>query len=79
MTLELVQHFGGARFYLPTDDKPRKALRNKAIFDEFKDNNFDALARKYKLSSVQIRNIVQRQSEIQKAISRPGRAKSIAE
>jgi Mor family transcriptional regulator len=57
-TLKLVKVRGGEGLYIPKVEKVYRAARDRAIRAEFDGFNHRALARKYGLSVVWIRNIV---------------------
>lgn len=56
--LLLVSVRGGEAVYIPKGDKVARLARNRAILAEFDGANHRALARKYDLTVVMIRNIV---------------------
>lgn len=54
---------GGTQIYIPRAIAYRLSQRDAAIYNEFRGDNYAQLARKYDLSEVQIRNIVNRCTE----------------
>lgn len=60
----IARYFGGDRFYLPSGNKLDLMLRDKAIWDEFRGHNHQQLARKYKLTVVQIYNVLNKQKAL---------------
>lgn len=57
----LAHYMGGRAVYLPTGDTLFQALRNNAIYNEWKGNNIDDLSRKYGLSNPQIYAVIAEQ------------------
>ena len=53
----LVRFVGGSSLYIPSESSIIKEYRNKIIRDEF-NGDYRFIARKYCLSEVQVRNIV---------------------
>lgn len=58
--VRLSQALGGLSYYFPQIDGILRRKRDEAIRQEFTGNNHRALARKYRLSEVWIRDIVER-------------------
>lgn len=56
--VKLIQYYAAETIYIPKPDSFERIKRNQAIVAEFNGYNFNALARKYGLTSVTIRNIV---------------------
>lgn len=54
----LIEMYGGTWLYIPKTDAFERAARNRRILDDFDGYNFKQLARKYSLTEVQIRTIV---------------------
>ena len=54
----LVRKCGGTYVYIPKEDKVTRIVRNARIKAEFTGSNIRELAKKYRLSEVQIRSIV---------------------
>lgn len=57
--IDLAKHFGGQRCYFPKIDKALSMQRDKKIKKEFNGSNHRELARKYNLSEIWIRRIVE--------------------
>lgn len=55
IALEFRNEVGGSEIYIPS---PNRRARNEAIRAEFRGNNLDDLARKYRLSRRQVERIV---------------------
>ena len=51
---------GGLRVTIPDLDELYRRDRNRSIRDEFRGNNYEELAIKYRLNTRQVRNIVSR-------------------
>lgn len=51
---------GGVQQYIPRGTAYELSLRDKQIWRDFRGNNFHELAHKYKLTEMQVRNIVKR-------------------
>ena len=60
----LAKYFGGMQIYLPCGKELELALRNEAIWNEFTGHNHDELVRRYRLTKVQIYNILERQRHL---------------
>jgi Mor family transcriptional regulator len=56
-TIKLAKLLGGQHVYFNKFDTVERPIRNKKIRDEFNGYNFKALAKKYNLTEVTIRNI----------------------
>ncbi len=54
---DLVRLAGGGNLYIPNENSIIKSYRNKKIREEF-DGDYKALSRKFGISEVQVRNIV---------------------
>lgn len=62
------QHLGGAGMtYIPKGRDYELSVRDKEIWDAFTGDNYNALSRKYDLTEMQIRNIV---NKARKALQR---------
>lgn len=61
IVLALAHHMGGRMFYLPRDERLRTALRNRRLWQDYKNNNIQELALAYKLTEVQVYNIIRDQ------------------
>ncbi len=57
--IELVRLLGGSYVYVPMSNTLVKEARNRAIRSEF-DGDYKLLARKYQLTTTQIRNILEK-------------------
>lgn len=55
---KLVDMYAGELIYIPKPDSFDRLVRNQKIVDEFDGNNVGELARKYRLTPVTIRRIV---------------------
>lgn len=64
LILVISHYLGGRNVYLPRDDRIKRALRDSAIYKAFDGNNHLELARKAKLTTAQIYNIVERQRRL---------------
>lgn len=56
--LTLVERCGGTQLYVPKAETVGRAARNAMIRAEYNGGNIKALAAKYHLSDIQIRNII---------------------
>lgn len=56
--LTLVERCGGTQLYVPKAETVGRAARNAMIRAEYNGSNIKALAAKYHLSDIQIRNII---------------------
>ncbi|MGL5328382.1 MAG: Mor transcription activator family protein [Peptostreptococcaceae bacterium] len=54
---DLVRLAGGSNLYIPNESSIVKSYRNKLIRDSF-DGDYKSIARKFGISEVQVRNIV---------------------
>lgn len=57
----LAQYHGGRSFYLPKGEDLDRALRDREIWERLRGNNIPELAREYRLTEVQIYNIIRTQ------------------
>ena len=64
--LKVAKLFGGSYQYIPKPDKLIKLERNDRIREEFNGYNLEALAKKYNLSVIQVRNICKDDLEAKK-------------
>lgn len=64
MTLGLVEdiraEIGGSQQYIPRGLSFELAQRDREIWAKFTGNNYDTLAREYRLTEMQVRNIIKR-------------------
>ena len=58
--LNLIEFRGGESIYIQKAKKIERSARDRLIHDEFNGNNYKELARKYNLTIVRIRQIVDR-------------------
>lgn len=64
-TIALIAHYWGGRMcYLPRNDKLKIALRDNQIWRQFKGDNITALGIKYKLTDMQVYNIIKHQRKL---------------
>lgn len=63
ITEGLRQEHGGGQFYLARNLDHDLEPRDRAIWDEFKGNNYFELAKKFGLSDVRVREIVEEQKQ----------------
>lgn len=61
ITLAIGHYFGGRDVYIPTDQRLKAALRDIQIWQEYKGNNIEQLANKFKLTGRRIAEIIQHQ------------------
>ena len=54
---DLVRLVGGSNLYIPNESSLVKSYRNKMIWKEFK-GDYRAISRKFGISEVQVRNII---------------------
>lgn len=64
-------YFGGRSFYLPRDDRLKRAIRDISIYRAFNGSNHLELARKTGLTTTQIYNIVKKQRQLRFEKSNP--------
>ena len=65
ITLAIGHYFGGRDVYIPTDQRLKAALRNIQIWQEYKGNNIEQLANKFKLTERRIAEIIQHQRSVE--------------
>lgn len=58
---------GGVQQYIPRGLNYMLSQRDIEIYEKFKGNNYDALAHEYQLTAMQIRNIIKRAQDRDKA------------
>lgn len=63
ITEKLRSEHGGGQFYLARNKDHDLEPRDRAIWDDFKGNNYFELAQKYDLSDVRVREIVEEQKQ----------------
>lgn len=66
--IRLSDELGGLNYYFPQAEKMLRAKRNELINREFNGSNHKELAQKYRLSEVQIREIVARPKQYQDSL-----------
>ena len=59
-TLKLIKMVGGEAVYFPTLTNATRRVRNRAIRSEFNGCNYKDLAKKYNLTNVGVRGIINR-------------------
>jgi len=64
--LELSDCLGGLNYYFPKPDKMLIEVRNKRIRREFSGANIKQLAKKYRLTEIQIRAIVDKKDRLKR-------------
>jgi Mor family transcriptional regulator len=72
ITVAISRYFGGRQIYIPTSEKLERAIRDKIIYQECKQGNIDEMAIKYKMSTVAIYKIINRQRALHvRRVQRP--------
>ena len=56
--IELIKQYGGSSLYIPNENSVLKPIRNILIKEYFNGNNYKQLAKEFKISEMQVRNIV---------------------
>ena len=56
--IKLIKVYGGSSLYIPNENSILKPLRNRLIKENFKGNNYKQLAKEFKISEMQVRNII---------------------
>ena len=56
--IELIKQYGGSSLYIPNENSVLKPIRNRLIKEYFNGNNYKQLAKEFKISEMQVRNIV---------------------
>lgn len=69
LVYELVACFGGNTMYLPNGWQKMKNIKNALIARDFKGNNIRELAKKYGLSDMRVRQILEEQTALSKQAS----------
>ena len=59
-------HMGGRQYYLPRDERLKKALRDVDIWQRYNGRNIDVLQREYSLTSQQIYAILREQRQLER-------------
>lgn len=55
---ELITRYGGCSLYIPNEKSVLKPIRNRLIKENFNGNNYKELATEFKISEMQVRNIL---------------------
>lgn len=56
--IKLIKVYGGSSLYIPNENSILKPLRNRLIKEYFNGNNYKQLAKEFKISEMQVRNII---------------------
>ena len=56
--IELIKQYGGSSLYIPNENSVLKPIRNRLIKKHFNGHNYKELAKEFKISEMQVRNIV---------------------
>ena len=56
--IELIKQYGGSSLYIPNENSVLKPIRNRLIKENFNGNNYKQLAKEFKISEMQVRNII---------------------
>lgn len=56
--IKLIEEYGGSSIYIPNSNSVLKPIRNRLIKKHFNGNNYKELAKEFKISEMQVRNIV---------------------
>lgn len=56
--ITLIKEYGGSSIYIPNENSILKPIRNRLIKKHFNGNNYKELAKEFKISEMQVRNIV---------------------
>lgn len=67
----LAHYMGGRAVYLPTGDTLFQALRNNALYNDWKGRNIDELSRKYGLSNPQVYAVIKEQRALHRTRHQP--------
>ena len=54
---KLIENYGGSSLYIPNENSILKPIRNRLIKKHFNGNNYKELAKEFKISEMQVRNI----------------------
>lgn len=55
---KLIENYGGSSLYIPNENSILKPIRNRLIKKHFNGNNYKELAKEFKISEMQVRNII---------------------
>ena len=56
--ITLIKEYAGSSIYIPNENSVLKPIRNRLIKKHFNGNNYKELAKEFKISEMQVRNIV---------------------
>ena len=56
--IELIKQYGGSSLYIPNENSVLKPIRNRLIREYFNGNNYKQIAKEFKISEMQVRNII---------------------
>lgn len=56
--IELIKQYGGSSLYIPNENSVLKPIRNRLIKEYFNGHNYKELAKEFKISEMQVRNII---------------------
>lgn len=56
--IKLIKQYGGSSLYIPNENSILKPIRNRLIKNHFNGNNYKELSKKFKISEMQVRNII---------------------
>ena len=56
--IRLIEEYGGSSIYIPNEKSILKPIRNRLSKKHFNGNNYKELSKEFKISEMQIRNIV---------------------
>ena len=56
--IELIKQHGGSSLYIPNENSVLKPIRNRLIRQYFNGHNYKELAKEFKISEMQVRNII---------------------
>ena len=55
---KLIENYGGSSLYIPNENSILKPIRNRLIKKHFNGNNYKELAKEFKISEMEVRNII---------------------
>lgn len=56
--IEIIRYCGGSSIYVPNENSILKPIRNRLIKENFNGNNYKYLSKEFKISEMQVRNII---------------------
>ena len=56
--IQLIKQYGGSSLYIPSENSVLKPIRNRLIKKHFNGHNYKELAKEFKISEMQVRNII---------------------